>query len=245
MNPSSSLSPRALSVTLDVMDRAAALAQHTFEEQGLPWEAQCVAQVVAPARPDAKDLEEIAFQAYQEDLEKELEAKRQEDAALAASTSPISSPSKRPRWASIALRLAGALAGGFLLVMAGTWLVGPISAAIRLKPADVTDASAVSQLRSLVAIETTQELQAFFAHSGGSENAWSQAMRARGRLTITDRVGRPEVQWSGVSAQVCRAMVEDVYQTPSGNGIVVRIDGKNEGVSCDGPTHIITLTPHL
>lgn len=98
----------------------------------------------------------------------------------------------------------------------------------------------VNDVRIAIASENTNQFQAWMTKDNSGK-----AIQSMGKAMVVNREGRPELQWSGVSAEVCHAMVVDIYDEPSRSGVAAFIDGKSTGFSCAGPNHQILLTPHL
>lgn len=101
-------------------------------------------------------------------------------------------------------------------------------------------ADMAGDVRHVVANATTEEFSSWL-----KEKKMGRAVLAAGDVLVVDREGHPEMRWSNVSQEVCHAMVQDIWESPSTRGIAASVDGKSTGFSCQGPKHLIVLTPHL
>lgn len=130
-----------------------------------------------------------------------------------------------------------------LTLLLGSCIVTPLITVgvILSRPTEaLSTAQVLRQLRPAVANTTTEEFRAWL-----KETEAGQAVVKAGQILVVDREGHPEMRWSNVSQEVCHALVEDIWNIPSKRGIAATVDGKSTGFSCQGPSHLIVLTPHL
>ena len=225
MSPSQThATPAAFPVAMDIMDRAEAMARDCFQKQGMETEAQAVTAVV-------------------ESL----------PGAVASLPAPVKEKSVPPAASNVNRMLEK-------ICLTAICLLPPIAVACAFACAPVTPTESktvspqwtgIRTVRGMAARFTTEEAQRVVASSARDDDTNSitpEAMattKRLGQVSIIDRVGRPEVHWSGVSQETCTAIVKDIYDSPSERGVVATVDGKSVGVSCDGPSHEVVLSPHI
>jgi hypothetical protein len=217
-------SPSPLRETLDLMDRAERLAVDAFEHQGLSE----TGKYVSAARLDRESLDEPVSESGLTDLSNSSE----ETADHGKSTVNVF---------RAMLKILGVIALMVALVVVVGYQLKKIFNGTS-GSAHMSDAQAVIDLRRMVAHKNINFVRQIL--NDPKENI-TQALNARGVVTLTDQFGWPAVEWAGVSSKVCTAMVKDIIQYPSKSEIGATVDGKNINVSCDGPSHTLVLAPRL
>lgn len=206
---------------MDLMDRAETLARQTFEDQGLTAAADCLATL--------RQEDDISQPVAKED------ASRVVGRLIVSGRSQTIS--RRMRAWAIGL---GMMTVGALLTSLICWAVAPIN------PLKVSGDDAVWAMANLIRYnQSTHDLNQFLNSQSPRDKAWVDALKLRGAIAVQDSVGRPVVTWSGVSSGFCTTLVTDLYGFAPKMGLSVMVDGKNVGVSCEGPSHTIVMAPSL
>lgn len=227
--PASSNSNAVYPVTMELMDRAEALARDCFEKQGMPTEARLVATMVPEAPAAAPALVDLK--------------------------SPAPSSRNPFKWV---LFIPVLLPLSLIAAVFADYAKNNASSSTHAAPsAQAIQWTGIRTVRGMAARLTTDEARTILAAPSGSKDVNAIAdiygitpeavvtTRRLGKVSVIDRVGRPEVHWSGVSQETCTAIVQDIYGSPSESGVQASVDGKSVGVSCDGPSHEVVLSPHL
>lgn len=222
-----SATPSVFPVTMDIMDRAEALARNCFQNQGMETEAQAVTAVV-------QDLPVIV-----EPTSKEV---------------PVAVKSKLPAWFffHLIVRVLFLLAIPALAILVIVLLANEVSEASYASDVPPSPQElAVDAVRGLAVGLSTERAKSVVSSPVRDDRterispASVVAAQKLGQLSIIDRVGRPEIRWSGISKETCMAFVKDAYRYPDVSTVQTTVDGKAAGVSCDGPSHEVILSPHL
>ena len=225
--------PAAFPVAMDIMDRAEAMARDCFQKQGMETEAQLVAAVVnedpvgvAAAEPPAP--------------------------ALTQQTSTKASSSAFHLDEFVLVLPILIFLAGFTTIYLSRIIKDTAASSTRSSPPAVSAQwTGIRTVRGMAGRLTTDEARSALTGSALDTNTeWltPEALaitRRLGQVSVIDRVGRPEVHWSGLSQETCTAIVKDIYASPSESGVLATVDGKFVGVSCDGPSHEVVLSPHL